>query len=103
MKYAGAEAISVNRNRIINLTDIVEITDGYILMYGSTRINSPYTIKAIGDTTYLTSTLNMKNTGFVDLMKSYGLDITVEESKDITVEAYTKKIENKYMKEEEQK
>lgn len=100
LKYAGAEAISINGNRIINLTDIVEITDGYIIIYGNTRISSPYTIKAIGDTTYLSSTLNTKNTGFVDLMKSYGLDITVESSKNITVEPYTRKIENKYMRED---
>lgn len=103
LKYAGAEAISINGNRIINLTDIVEITDGYILIYGNTRISSPYKIKAIGDTTYLSSTLNMKNTGFVDIMKSYGLEIEVEESKNITIEAYTREIESKYMKEDEQK
>lgn len=103
LKYAGAEAISINGNRVINLTDIVEITNGYILIYGNTRISSPYTIKAIGDTTYLSSTLNMKNTGFVDVMKSNGLEIKVEESKNITIEAYTKEIDSKYMKEDEQK
>ncbi len=104
LKYAGAEAISINGNRIINMTDIVEIAEGYILIYGNTRIKSPYTIKAIGDTTYLTSTLNMKNTGFVDVMESNGLDVTVEQSKNITIEPYTKgEIESKYMKEDEQK
>ena len=103
LKYAGAEAISINGNRIINLTDIVDIGSNYILIYGNTRLSSPYVIKAIGDTTYLTSTLNMKNTGLVDLLKSNGLDITVEKSKNITIEPYTGNIENKYMKEEEQK
>lgn len=106
LKYAGAEAISINGNRIINLADIVDINvenDRYLLIYGNTRLKSPYIIKAIGDTTYLTSTLNMKNTGYVDLMKSNGLGITVEQSKNITIEPYTGKIENKYMKEGEQK
>lgn len=106
LKYAGAEAISINGNRIINLADIVDINvenDRYLLIYGNTRLKSPYVIKAIGDTTYLTSTLNMKNTGYVDLMKSNGLGITVEQSKNITIEPYTGKIENKYMKEGEQK
>ena len=101
LKYAGAEAISINGNRVINLTDIVEINDSYILMYGNVRLNSPYVVKAIGDTTYLTSTLNMKNTGFVDTMKSYGLDIKVEEENKITIEKYKGNLENKYMKGEE--
>lgn len=103
LKYAGAEAISINGNRVINMTDIVDITGGYILMYGSIRISSPYKIKAIGDMTDLSSTLNAKNTGFVDIMKSNEYDITVEQEKNITVEAYSKEIESKYMKEDEQK
>ncbi len=41
------------------------------------RLSSPYIIKAIGDK-YLSSTLNTKTTGFVDLMKSNGLEITIE-------------------------
>ena len=101
LKYAGAEAISINGNRIVNLTDIVEINDSYILMYGNTRLNSPYVVKAIGDTTYLTSTLNMKNTGFVDTMKSYGLEIDVQEQSRITIDKYKGNLENKYMKGEE--
>lgn len=103
LKYAGAEAISINGNRVINMTDIVDITGGYILMYGSIRISSPYKIKAIGNMTDLSSTLNAKNTGFVDIMKSNEYDITVEQEKNITVEAYSKEIESKYMKEDEQK
>lgn len=103
LKYAGAEAISINGNRIINLADIVDISYSYILIYGNTRLSSPYVIKAIGDTTYLTSTLNMKNTGYVDIMRSSNLEITVEQSKNITIEPYTGNIENKYIKEEENK
>ena len=101
LKYAGAEAISVNGNRIINLTDIVTINgNDVIVMYGNSRIGSPYEIKAIGDRKYLTSTLNMKNSGFVDLMKSSGLNVTVKESDNITINKYNGNIKSKYMKEE---
>lgn len=100
LKYAGAEAISINGNRIINLADIVTINDKYIVMYGgSTRISSPFEVKAIGDRKYLTSTLNMKNNGFIDLMKSSNLDITVKESDNISINAYTGEVKNEYMKE----
>lgn len=101
LRYAGAEAISINDNRIINLTDIVTINDSFIVLYGDVRISSPYTIKAIGDTTYLLSTLNMKNSGFVDLCKAEGLQIDVESSKNITINKYTRDISTKYLKEEE--
>lgn len=100
LKYAGAEAISINDNRIVNLTDIVTINNSYIVMYGNVRISSPYIVKAIGDTSYLTSTLNMKNSGFVDLMKSSGLEISVEESNNIVIPKYSKEMSTKYMKEE---
>lgn len=102
LKYAGAEAISINGNRVVNLADIVTINDKYIVMYGgSTRITSPFEVKAIGDRKYLTSTLNMKNNGFIDLMKSSNLDITVKESDNISINAFSGEIKNEYMKEVE--
>ena len=101
LKYAGAEAISINDNRVINLTDIVTINDSFIVFYGNVRISSPYVIKAIGDTTYLLSTLNMKNSGFVDLMKAENLQVSVEQSKNITITKYSRDINSKYLKEEE--
>lgn len=99
LKYAGAEAISINGYRVINLSDIVTINNSFIVMNGKVRLNSPYEIKAIGDRKYLTSTLNMKNSGFVDLMKSSNLGVTVRESDNITINKYTDEIKNEYMKE----
>lgn len=99
LKYAGAEAISINGYRVINLSDIVTINNSFIVMNGKVRLNSPYEIKAIGDRKYLTSTLNMKNSGFVDLMESSNLGVTVKESDNITINKYTDEIKNEYMKE----
>lgn len=101
LKYAGAEAISINGNRVVNLTDIATINDNFIIMNnGDVRLNSPYEIKAIGDRKYLTSTLNMKNSGFVDLMKSNNLNVEVKESDNITIGKYTGSIKSNYLKEE---
>ena len=100
LKYAGAEAISINDNRIINLTDIVTLNMSFIVMYGgNVRLTAPYVIKAIGDKTDLSSTLKAKNTGYADLMQSRKLKITVEESEDITINKYQGDIESNYMKE----
>ena len=101
LKYAGAEAISINGNRIINLTDIVTLNEKFIIMDPSrARLSSPYVIKAIGDKKYLSSTLNTKTTGFVDLMKSNGLEITIEESNKIEIDKYQGEIKSNYLKEE---
>lgn len=56
LKLAGAEAISINDERIINMSDITVVNDTLILI-NQQRVMSPYIIKAIGDQTYLESTL----------------------------------------------
>ncbi len=100
LKYAGAEAISINDNRVINLTDIVTLNVSFIVMYGgNVRLTAPYVIKAIGDKTDLTSTLKAKNTGYADIMQSRKLKITIEESDDITINKYEGDIDSNYMKE----
>ena len=51
LKLAGAEAISINDERIINMSDIVTINDTFVKVNGQ-RILAPYIIKAIGNQTY---------------------------------------------------
>lgn len=98
LRYAGAEAISINGIRIINMSDIVDI-DSYILVKPSQRIVSPYVVKAIGNQTYLTSTLCLKNSGFVDKYNNSGKSVTLEKQKNIKIPKYLGNIEIKYMKE----
>ena len=103
LKYAGAEAISINNNRIVNLTDIVTLNDSFIVLYGgSVRITSPYIVKAIADRKYWSSTLNTKSTGFVDLMKSNELEIKVEEVEKVEIKKYEKAYTTGYMSEVEE-
>ena len=101
LKYAGAEAISINDNRVVNLTEITAINNSFIMMNSDSRISSPYTVKVIGDKSYLMSTLNLKNSGFVDLMRVNNLEITVEESKNVIINKYSKEITAEKMKEVE--
>lgn len=95
LRAAGAEAISINGERIINLTDIVDISNRYILV-NSNKISSPYTILAIGDEDYLKSALNVKN-GYVDTKQKEGYDISVESKLNIKINKYSKKINLKYI------
>jgi len=69
LKLAGAEAISINENRIINMSDIVDINNT-IIRINQNRILPPYIIRAIGDATNLESTL-LGNGGYIEELKSY--------------------------------
>ena len=102
LRDAGAEAISINGIRVLSTTDIVDIVNRYILIKPKQRISSPYVVKAIGNQTYLVSTLSIKNTGYIDAHKSSGQSIKVEKQKNVTIPKYTGTLEIKYMKEDEQ-
>ena len=89
LKLAGAEAISINDKRILNMSEIVE-AGGYILI-DEDRVSSPYTIKAIGDQTYLSSALSLKNSGFIDTYKKVGKTVEMKTDKKISISAYNSK------------
>lgn len=95
LRAAGAEAISINGERVINLTDIVDISNKNILV-NSNRITSPYTIMAIGDENYLNSALNIKN-GYVDVKQKEDYTISVEGMRNIKINKYSKDINIKYI------
>lgn len=100
LRFAGAEAISINGVRIINMTDIVDI-DTYILVKPSQRLVSPYIVKAIGNQTYLTSTLCLKDSGYIDRYNNSGKSVKLEKQRNIKIPKYTGEIEVRYMKEVE--
>lgn len=97
LKLAGAEAICINNQRIVNMTDIVDINNGYILV-NSQKVVSPYEISVIGEQTYLESALNIKNAGFVDKYSKIGYTINIEKVDNITIPKYNGEMTLKYIK-----
>lgn len=94
---AGAEAVSINDNRVINTTDIVDIGNQFIVI-NSQRISSPYTIKAIGEKTYLQSALTIKS-GYVDKYKANGINVNVDTKNNVKILKYEgDKFNLKYVK-----
>ena len=103
LKLAGAEAISINDKRILNMTEIVDV-DGYILI-NEERTVSPYIVKVIGDQTYLSSALSLKNSGFIDKHTKLGKTVEMREQKNISILAYNgrkNQLQFKYAKEVEE-
>ena len=95
LKQAGAEAISINDERIINMSDIVTINNTFIKVNGQ-RILAPYVIKAIGNQTYLESAL-LGNGGYVDELKKIGHDVSIEKVNKVKITKYNDEIKIKYI------
>lgn len=98
LKQAGAEAIAINEERIINMSDIVTIDNnfnGFIKVNGQ-RILPPYIIKAIGNQTYLESAL-LGNGGYIDELKKLGYDVSIQKNNRLKITKYNDEIKIKYM------
>lgn len=86
LKLAGAEAISINDKRVLNMTEIVDV-NGRILINEDPTV-SPFIVKVIGDQTYLSSALSLKNSGFIDSYTKLGRTVEMREEKNISILAY---------------
>lgn len=96
LRLAGAEAISINDERIVSTTDITSIRDGIILV-NATRVPSPYIVKAIGNKKYLESAITIKG-GFIDETEAYSKSIEYVLEDRIEIPSYTGKMELEYSK-----
>ena len=99
LRYAGAEAISINENRVISSTDIIDMGDYTYIMIDSQRIQGPYVIKAIGNKEMLSTTLSMRGSGFIDRMTSIGINASYEIENRVEIPKYSGDYEIKYMQE----
>lgn len=87
LKDAGAEAIEINGQRIVNATYFAYINNSYVKV-NNKRLSSPYTIKVIGDQDYLRSAL-IGADGYVERsIKPKGQTISFENKKKLTILKY---------------
>ncbi len=94
LKNAGAEAISINEQRIILTTPI--ICGGNIITINGEKIGSPFEIKAIG----LPETLaNLSRPGGVlnNLEDERKIKVSIKKSNDITIPKYSGVLNFKYL------
>ena len=101
LKEAGAEAISINDQRIVYDSYIVDIGTTFIRINGQESIVSPYVVKAIGNPTYLESGLSKKQYGYIDTKLEEGKDIILVRQDNILIKKYTGNLNMEYIKEAE--
>lgn len=85
LKAAGAEAISVNGQRIIATSAIRCV--GPVIQVNYQKVAAPFEIKAIGNAQYLESAMNIKN-GIVDTLKKLGIGVSLSRQSDIKIPKY---------------
>lgn len=89
LSAAGAEAMSINGQRIIATTAIRCV--GPVIQVNGVKVAAPFKIKAIGNAKYLESALNIKG-GIVDSFEIYGIKINISREKSITIPKYDGKL-----------
>ncbi|MGB9840321.1 DUF881 domain-containing protein [Thermovenabulum sp.] len=90
---AGAEAVSVNGQRIIATTEIRCV--GPTIIINSIRMAPPFTIDAIGDPEYLESSMKMRG-GIIESLQVFGIQVSIKKQEKIYMPAYTGPIQFKY-------
>ena len=90
---AGAEAISINDQRVVLNTSIT--CEGNVIMVNGEKISSPFVIKAIGSS-YMNSALTRPG-GIIKSFTGY-IGASVKESDNIQISKYTGVISTKNIK-----
>lgn len=97
LNNAGAEAISINGQRIIQTTAIT--CEGNVIKINGQKVSSPFTIKAIGSQGLLYGSLTMIG-GYLYILDEAGVIVETTQMDNLTVEKYSGVINYKYAKNE---
>lgn len=87
LRAAGAEAVSINGQRILATTE-VRCTGPTIVLNRDKRLAPPYVISAIGDPDTLESSIKMKG-GVAETLQFWGIQVGVKKMSQVTVPAYS--------------
>lgn len=89
LNSAGAKAISINGNRVTNMTDIMDISSKYIII-NSIPISAPYVIDVIGDKDKISEAIGYSNS-YINKIISKGNEVEIYEVSNLKIEKYIQK------------
>ena len=92
---AGAEAMSINEQRIVTNSEIR--CAGPTLSVNNTRSAPPYEIKVIGNAKNLESSLKMRG-GVIETLQFWGIQVTIQNQYVIKIPKYIGSIQYEYAK-----
>ena len=97
LRNAGAEAISINGQRITNFTSIY--CAGNVVVVNGEKISSPVEIKTIGSPELLYGSITIPG-GYLELMKETGVMVEVNKADNISIGKYERVLNTQYMRNE---
>ena len=95
LKNGGAEAISINDQRIVSTTAIT--CDGSVVRVNGEKVGAPFEIKAIGSQERIKGVLEMPY-NYIYLMKEDGIEINIRKANSIDIPKYEGIIKREYIK-----
>ena len=91
---AGAEAIEINGERIVNSTCIT--CAGNVIQINGNKVGSPFVIKAIGNQETLYGAITRAG-GYAYMLKSRSIEVESKKASNIKISKYTGALTQKYM------
>ena len=98
LENAGAEAISVNGQRIVSTSSIN--CEGNVISINGQKVASPFVISAIGNSFVMNSSLSRPG-GTIELFNETGLITTIKTSNNVSVPKFSGVISSKYIQYQE--
>ncbi len=92
---AGAEAISINDERIVSSTCI--ICAGNVISINGEKVSAPFTIKAIGNQESLYGAIT-RSGGYIQYMKAATIPVEVKKTSNIQIKKFSGALTQKYIK-----
>ena len=86
LKSAGAEAVAVNGQRLVDTTEIA--CAGSTILINRTRVAPPFLVKAIGNPDTMATALTMRG-GIVEYLQFYGIQVNIAKQSKVVIPAYT--------------
>lgn len=94
LRAAGAEAISLNDQRLIATSEIR--CAGPTISINNTRVAAPFEIKAIGDAKNMEAAIKMRG-GVAESLSVWGIKLEIKQEHNIVIPAYKGATEFKYV------
>ncbi|RBP45558.1 DUF881 domain-containing protein [Garciella nitratireducens] len=95
LNSAGAEAISINDQRIISTSEI-RLAGNHIVINGQ-KFSHPFIFKVIGDSQTMESAIQLKG-GVVELLNSVYIQVNIKREQEVVIPKYEGVIEYEYAK-----
>ncbi|AHM56349.1 hypothetical protein EAL2_c10510 [Peptoclostridium acidaminophilum DSM 3953] len=99
LKVAGAEAISINGERVISTSEIK--CAGPTITINSSTYGQPFVINAIGEPAHLEAAMRAPDSYAYILKEVWGLDVKIAAADEINIAKYSGELNFRYVKEGE--